>query len=599
MPKLHKKQSKRMSVKKKYKIERKIREHHRKVKKQARKNPVKRKPKDPGVPNSVPFKNEILQEAAAIRKQKEELREKQKQDRHVNKMKNRNLSDIEKDAQKRGKDFEKKENEKVLFQKELKSLKGKGINQTAYYKEFHKVVEASDVVLQVLDARDPMGTRCPTVERSVSNSSDKKLILVLNKIDLVPRENLIQWVKYLRAFYPTIPFKASTQTQQENLSRSRVSTLRNIPDLLQSSRCLGAEALMKLLGSYSRSDEIRKSITVGVVGFPNVGKSSLINSLKRSKKCSVGATPGLTKVMQEIHLDSHIKILDSPGVVLAAASSGAGSAEETAIALKNASKIELLTDPIAPAETILRRANKEQIMLYYRLPSFNDSEEFLSLLAKRLGKLRKGGVPDVRVAARKLLQDWNSGKIKYFTQPPDPIIEETTVESEIVTQMAQPFDIEALYAEQEEEIKSLSLVLPSDAILVTSSGLCEAKLNDEMKDEEISEDEDTETMEMQENGTVVEFPTHDKKSNKQDSKVEKKKSKGQQILQSVPPLKSIEMGEKLNKARKMEFKKMKRQQIRNAKRESKLADSLQTSMTLNSPKKDQSYSFDVDFASNK
>ena len=69
-----------------------------------------------------------------------------------------------------------------------------------------------------------------------------------------------------------------------------------IPDDLGSlSACFGANVLMKLLGNYCRNADIRTSITVGIVGLPNVGKSSIINSLKRSRACSVGATPGVTK----------------------------------------------------------------------------------------------------------------------------------------------------------------------------------------------------------------------------------------------------------------------------------------------------------------
>ena len=57
-------------------------------------------------------------------------------------------------------------------------------------------------------------------------------------------------------------------------------------------------------------------ITVGVVGFPNVGKSSLINSLKKQRSAATGNQPGVTKTMQEIQLDKNIVLLDSPGVIL-------------------------------------------------------------------------------------------------------------------------------------------------------------------------------------------------------------------------------------------------------------------------------------------
>lgn len=67
---------------------------------------------------------------------------------------------------------------------------------------------------------------------------------------------------------------------------------------------MGAENLMNILKNYARvvggNGKTKQQITVGIIGFPNVGKSSLINSLKRSKAAAVGNMPGLTKSMQEI-----------------------------------------------------------------------------------------------------------------------------------------------------------------------------------------------------------------------------------------------------------------------------------------------------------
>ena len=54
---------------------------------------------------------------------------------------------------------------------------------------------------------------------------------------------------------------------------------------------------------------------MGLIGYPNVGKSSVINSLKRSKTCEVSSTPGSTKNLQEVKLDSQVKLLDCPGVI--------------------------------------------------------------------------------------------------------------------------------------------------------------------------------------------------------------------------------------------------------------------------------------------
>ncbi|EKX41914.1 hypothetical protein GUITHDRAFT_153687, partial [Guillardia theta CCMP2712] len=176
----------------------------------------------------------------------------------------------------------------------------------------------ADVILEVLDARDPLGCRPMEVEKYIQQKDpNKRIVLVLNKIDLVPKEKVAAWLKYLRRELPAVAMKCSTQSQRSNLGRGKASLATANNDQLGGSECIGGEQLLQLLKNYSRNSNLKMSITVGVVGYPNVGKSSLINSLVRTRAVETGAQAGITKVAQEVHLDKKVKLLDCPGIVFA------------------------------------------------------------------------------------------------------------------------------------------------------------------------------------------------------------------------------------------------------------------------------------------
>ncbi|XP_070557670.1 guanine nucleotide-binding protein-like 3 homolog [Ptychodera flava] len=597
--------SKRMSCRKKYKIERKVKEHHRKARKDAKKKQNRPKmKKDPGVPNMAPFKEKVLREAEERRLKAEEERQRQKQQRQKLKAKKRNLETLAKDAQKKQKEFERKN----AFMQEISAKydAGSGVENSrkAYYKEFRKVVEAADVVLEVLDARDPLGCRCPQVEQAIiASGTNKKVVLVLNKIDLIPRDVTEKWLKHLRNEFPTIAFKASTQTQKQNLSRSKVQLNLAKQDLVESSVCLGADSLLKLLSNYCRSADIKTSITVGVVGFPNVGKSSLINSLKRAKTCVVGGTPGVTKTMQEVQLDKHIKLLDCPGIVMATSTS------EVSMVLRNCVKIETLEDPVTPVEAIVKRCNKQQLCLYYSIPNFETVNEFLAHLGKKQGKLKKGGIPNVNKAAKTVLKDWNSGKITYYTHPPEQHTLPTHISADVVGELSKAFDISALETDEKEMLEGLSSTKASNAILFESAGPTEGSVQDvefdsaddgeeeEESEEDMDEDDDDDeevenkTKDLGSVGTVtIQFqgkPATNKTKLLKELK-ESKQSNRQAMLEG-----NLQLGKELKKS----VKKMKKQRRRSDKLATKLSDDLTAAMnfSLSGDGADDDYNFGTDY----
>jgi len=167
-----------------------------------------------------------------------------------------------------------------------------------------------------------------------------------------------------------------------------------------------------------------------------VGKSSVINSLKRSKAVGVAASAGFTKKLQQVRLDKHIQLIDSPGVLFS------DEQDETAgLVLRNALKLESLEDCTTAVEKVVELLPPEHLCKTYGIARFNGAIEFLQLVGRKRGKLGKGGIPNIQQAGRLVLQDWNSGKIPFYTRPPKSSDVKSSV---LMSDWSKEFDIETM-----------------------------------------------------------------------------------------------------------------------------------------------------------
>ena len=300
------------------------------------------------------------------------------------------------------------------------------------WNELYKVIDSSDVVIQVLDARDPLGTRSAMVEDYLKKEKQhKQLLFVLNKVDLVPTWVTQKWVAVLSQEYPTIAFHASLMHP------------------------FGKGALINVFRQLGKLHTNSKQISVGFIGYPNTGKSSVINALRSKKVCKTAPIAGETKVWQYITLMRKIYLIDCPGIV----PPGKGESDTEKV-LRGVVRVEHLETPEDYVEEVLNRCKQKYVSRNYKIFSWKDHIDFLEQLAKKCGRLGKGGEPDVNAVSKIVLNDWTRGKLPYFTPPPGCMMEprpegheeeEEAGDDEEVEEDEDETEVEAEYAEEDIE----------------------------------------------------------------------------------------------------------------------------------------------------
>jgi len=241
-----------------------------------------------------------------------------------------------------------------------------------------KVIRESDVILEVMDARMPGLSRNEEAERLIKFYK-KPLILVFTKSDLISKS----YLDYLRKKYKRGVFVSGTKNLGMRVLKERI--------LIEAKR----------LGILEPG--------VGIIGYPNTGKSAIINALAKRAKTRVSNRAGTTRGIQWVRAGS-LKILDSPGVI-------PWEDEESVLGILGAKNPEKLKNPESVAFRIIRLFldnGKNKLESYYEFEVKEGMDDYDILLAigRARGFLVKGNKVDENRTIYQIIRDWRDGKLR-------------------------------------------------------------------------------------------------------------------------------------------------------------------------------------------
>nr|GMD71379.1 GTPase LSG1-2 [Ipomoea batatas] len=323
------------------------------------------------------------------------------------------------------------------------------------WRQLWRVVERCDLLVMVVDARDPLFYRCPDLEAYAQEVDEhKKTMLLVNKADLLPLSIRKKWAEYFRLHGILFVFwsaKAATAA----LEGKKVSTLKIQDDLQESddaeTRIYGREELLARLLSEAENIVLTrnglrsslpvpldghladenlaenaqpKSVMVGFVGYPNVGKSSTINALVGEKRAGVTSTPGKTKHFQTLIISDRLTLCDCPGLVFPSFTSSRYEMIASGVL-----PIDRMTEHREAIQVVANRVPRKVIEDVYKisLPKPKPYEpqsrpplasELLRAYCASRGYVAASGLPDETRAARQMLKDYVDGKLPHFEMPP-------------------------------------------------------------------------------------------------------------------------------------------------------------------------------------
>jgi len=239
-----------------------------------------------------------------------------------------------------------------------------------------QVIESADIILMVLDARFIAETRNPRIESCIKEMN-KKLIYVINKADLaghIDQKELNQ-----------LPSNVLVSCA----SRRGVNELRT---------------KIKILSKQVKRDQI----FIGVIGYPNTGKSSVINLvLGRKEIAKTSSESGFTKGVQKLKIAKGVYFLDSPGII---------PEDERFGSLLKLAQIGVRTyDKVEDPDLIVHELMKKYpgvFEKFYKIDAKGDSEKLIQELGRKMGLLLRRYEVDIDRTARTILRDWQKGRIR-------------------------------------------------------------------------------------------------------------------------------------------------------------------------------------------
>ncbi|OHS95746.1 hypothetical protein TRFO_38134 [Tritrichomonas foetus] len=270
------------------------------------------------------------------------------------------------------------------------------------WKELWRVLERSQVAIYIVDSRDPLAFFSHDFIKYM-NELDLPVLLALNKADLVPQPIRDEWAQYFQALQTDLGFSFKFEF---------VSTLKTKTDnaLTPKELVLKGKTLAKGPGRDGK-------VTIGFVGFPNVGKSSMLNSAVGRICVRSSMTPGKTKHLQTINMEEDgITVCDCPGLVFPLFQQS-----RAAMICNGVLSIDQMTDWLGPCQILCQKIPSEALNALYSTrmpPPYCNAHDFLQNIAKIKGFTTARANPDEARAARLVLKDYVAGKLIHCELPP-------------------------------------------------------------------------------------------------------------------------------------------------------------------------------------